>query len=287
MFRTTIKTRWLRGSALLVAAMAGTATAEPVPCEVATVPGFSFVCWYGESGNYSQLNTELSVLSDDLEHAGLCAPTAASAALDQLLDRTNAISTSWLGINFEPKTRRTRIINVAPQVGWREGVGSNNLDWFLGRGHDIDPKDDGQLDHADWVLFASPQVELFDPYFRENLEDGAAMVLSRSIYDETCAYDWFDHRQCTYTEDTDRRHAQAVNGTMLSDSGMWWTRLWQSHNSGGVSATAVADEQIRHFQRLAIHGVDDHRPNGAYTSFFYKSGDTYSIVMRVHRIATH
>ena len=274
---------------MLVAAMAATAAAERVPCDLGTVAGFSYVCWYGQSGNYSQLNTELSVLSDDLENAGLCGPTAAAAALDQLLDRTDAVSTSWIGTNFEPKTRKTRIVNVASQVGWREGTGSNNLSWFEGSSQDIDPKYTGHLDSAVWTLFQFPQqLELFDTYFRDNLEAGAAMVLERSIYDETCAYDWFNRRQCTYTEDTGRRHAQAVNGTMTrSDDGTWWTRLWQSHNGSGPSATAVADEQIRNFQRLPIHGVDDHRPNGAYTSYFHQSGDTYSIVMRVHRIATH
>jgi len=273
--------------ALLVAASAGTASAEHVPCETGTLAGYSYVCWYGESGNYSQLNTELSSLSEDLENAGLCGPTAAAAALDQLLDRTDAFSTSWIGTSFEPKSRRARITNVASQVGWRDGVGSSNMDWFQGRATDIDIRYTGHLDHAEWVLFF-PQFEMFDSYFRDRLENGEAMVLERSKYDESCVIDWFGRPQCTYAYVDGSAHAQAVNGTLTrSDDGLWFTRLWQSHNASGPSATAVADEQIRNFQRLAIHGTDDHRPNGAYTSWFYRSAGVYSIVNRVRGIVTH
>jgi len=281
--------RMMLTSSFLMVAATGTAVGERIPCETSTRENYSYVCSYGQSGNYSQLNTELSGLSDDLENAGLCAPTAISAALDQLLDRTSSVSGSWLARYFESRTRRTRIINVAGEVGWIEGAGTSEsgVDWFQNRNHDIDPAYTAHKDHAKWTLFA-PQTYMLDTYFRDHLEDGEGMVLHRTKYDESCAYDWWGNLQCNYTEDTDARHLQAVNGTMTRASdGMWRTRLWQSHNSGGPSATAVADEQIRDFQTLPVRGTDDHRPNGAYTAYFYKSGNRYSIVTRVHRIATH
>ena len=281
-----MKTKTL-ACALLLAAT--TADAERVPCDVQTpTSDYSFICSYGSSGNYSQINPELAVLSSNLEDAGLCGPTAISAALDQILDRTNAVAGSWIATNFEPMSRKTRIVNVAHAVGWIDGwgTGESGMDWFQNHAKDIDPLATGHKDFAYWTMFA-PQTYFTDTYFRSHLQQGEAIVLHRVKLDENCANDWWGNKQCNYSDDPDSRpHLQAVNGTLTRASdGAWMTRLWQSHDATHPD-TAVS--QDRDFRVMPINGTDDHRPYGGYTVYFrLEAGGVYSIVDRVHRIATH
>ena len=273
--------------AVLLAATA-TAHAERVPCGVTSSSKYSYICSYGSSGNYSQLNPELSVLSDNLEDAGLCGPTAIAAALDQILDRTNAVPGSWIANHFEPMSRKTRIVNIAHEVGWIDGwgTGESGIDWLQNHAKDIDPLATGHKDFAYWTMFA-PQTYFTDTYFRNHLQQGEAIVIHRVKLVENCARDWWGNMQCSYSDDPDSRpHLQAVNGTLtLAENGSWRTRLWQSHPS--APNVDYADSQDRDFQVLPVHGTDDHRPYGAYTVYFYRADDVYSIVDRVHRIATH
>ncbi len=193
-------------------------------------------------------------------------------------------------------SRKTRIVNVAGKVAWNPvlfaGTSEAGMDWFQNSAKQIDPAYIGAKDYAAGALLV-PQTLLTDTYFRTHVQQGAAMVLHRTKYEETCTADWFGNKQCNYTDHTENHHYMAVNGTLTTTDGVFVTRIWQPHYGHTPSATAVAHEEIHDFRQLAVNGTDDHRPFGSFTVFYYKEGIDgskdllYSIVDRVHRIETH